>query len=606
VTSRRAAAWLGAAAIVVAFGLPVFVDLGATDFKGDEPIYAFAVDRMLDQGDWLTPKSIPNDNGAFLEKPPLKFWIVAASVKAGLLPRNELGYRVWDVLFGIGAFLYVYAIGLRASGIVCGLTAVLVLFGHRPLIVEHGLRSNNMEAALLLSYCGGMFHALAWAGAEKEKRRFWHAIAVGLWFVLGFMTKFVAAAFLPASLVVMAALSSKWRKRLLGDWRSWLASIVTATALILPWFLYQFHVRGEEFWEVIFGKHIFVRFTEYLDPAHLHPWYFYLTSMFREFSWAHDFVLVCLGLVLLTYRAVRYRSETAMLLLVWFVLPVAAISAGTSKLYHYLYPFLPPLALGVGLIPMTVMDAAQRHRDAVARVLERVWPARRAERIPRPVRRVLIAVAAAAIVLAALTPIVGSVTLRNGHDILFRSSTTSRPLIVATVLLMAAGLFRVIPVALVAVLLLVALPFDAYRNVTSVEIPREVTLDGAPMRDLRHCLLELQAHGAPSGVYVRSPDTMQWKYIYYLREAGWRPDPLDDRQMAERLLVASTQRPVFVSNTDYAHFVQTLEGDLQRRDDAARVDGVTRLLWNDGQNLLLPGPYSACGDVESGVVRRVR
>ena len=37
----------------------------------------------------------------FLEKPPLKFWIVAAPIRAGLLPHDEFGLRFWDAVFGL-------------------------------------------------------------------------------------------------------------------------------------------------------------------------------------------------------------------------------------------------------------------------------------------------------------------------------------------------------------------------------------------------------------------------------------------------------------------------------------------------------------------------
>ena len=152
--------WL--ALVLAVFCLPLFLGLGRADTRDDEAIYSFAVDRILETGDWLEPKSSPNDDWAFLEKPPLKFWIVAAPIRLGLLPDNEFGLRFWDALFGAVAFVYVFLIGCRLIGPACGAIAVLVLFVHQPLLIEHGLRSNNMEGPLFLAYCGGMFHFLAW------------------------------------------------------------------------------------------------------------------------------------------------------------------------------------------------------------------------------------------------------------------------------------------------------------------------------------------------------------------------------------------------------------------------------------------------------------
>lgn len=86
---ERAGTWVSAALIVGFFGLPLFRGLNNTEFGWDEPIYSFAVDKILENGDWLTPRAIPSNNTAFLEKPPLKFWIVAATIRSGLAPRRR-------------------------------------------------------------------------------------------------------------------------------------------------------------------------------------------------------------------------------------------------------------------------------------------------------------------------------------------------------------------------------------------------------------------------------------------------------------------------------------------------------------------------------------
>ena len=79
--------WLALA--LVLFALPLFVGLRSLDLETDEAIYSFAVDKILEVGEWLEPKSSPSDTAVFLEKPPLKFWIVAAPIRAGLLPRDD-------------------------------------------------------------------------------------------------------------------------------------------------------------------------------------------------------------------------------------------------------------------------------------------------------------------------------------------------------------------------------------------------------------------------------------------------------------------------------------------------------------------------------------
>jgi 4-amino-4-deoxy-L-arabinose transferase-like glycosyltransferase len=273
--------------ILIVFGLPLFLGLGASDVGNDEAIYSYAVERILETGDWLLPRSIPDDF-PFLEKPPLKFWMVAAPIVAGVLPHDETGMRAIDALFGAVAFVYVFLLGRSLGGLVCGGTAVLVLFSLPSLVFEHGLRSNNMEASLLLAYCGGIYHFARWLqnGDDRDgpsrSHGVKHAAAVTAYFVLGFMTKFVAAFFLPmicgmALLVTPGGWRRLWQGR--RDWR-WPA--VAAVAISAPWFVYHTQQFGAHFWRVIFGAHVLERMTGALDPQHLNPWNAYFLWTWRD------------------------------------------------------------------------------------------------------------------------------------------------------------------------------------------------------------------------------------------------------------------------------------------------------------------------------------
>src|SRR5262249_11279544 len=150
-------------------------------------------------------------------------------------------------LFGSLAFLYVFAIGRRLIGPLCGLIAVLVLFLYGPLLFEHGLRNNNMEAPLVLCYCGAIYHHLAWASESSRRRRALHIGAVWLSFFLGFMTKFVASFFLPIVLLAVTLLHGVIRKRTFEDLRLWTLGGVAFTVLAAPWFIYQTLREGQGF-----------------------------------------------------------------------------------------------------------------------------------------------------------------------------------------------------------------------------------------------------------------------------------------------------------------------------------------------------------------------
>ena len=307
----------------------------------------------------MTPRLIPYD-GPFLEKPPLKLWAVAGAMRVGLLPRSEFGLRFLDALFGATAFAYVFWLGRRLAGPLCGVVAVLVLFTQSQLLFEHGLRSNNMDAALFLAYCGGMYHFARWVDASSGRRRLTHAFALAAYLTFGFMTKFVAVLFLP--LICTAALA--WRTdgwaRFRSGWRDWSMPALVAFAVAAPWFVYQAVQTDSTLWRTMFGQHVYARFTEFLDPRHLQPWHYYYSATWTQLTLAGSQWIAAAGMVSLAVKAWTGRPWLARLLLVWWAVPFVLMSLGTSKVIHYAYPFLPPLALGAGAVAVVLVRTVAR------------------------------------------------------------------------------------------------------------------------------------------------------------------------------------------------------------------------------------------------------
>lgn len=605
-------AWPWRLAAIVFFCVPIFVGLGRTDLGNDEAIYSFAVDKILETGDWLTPRTSPRVDIAFLEKPPLKFWIVAAPIKVGILPRNEFGFRFWDAFMGAIAFLYVFAIARRLGGPVCAFVSVLLLFVHGPLLFQHGLRSNNMEAPLLLAYAGGLYHYLGWATTSSRARAAGHVGAVTGYFVLGFMTKFVAVLFLPVVIALTAVFVRSDRQRLWDERRRWVAAGAVTVAVVSPWFLYQWQRFGADLWAIMFGAHVYTRFTRSLDPSHVQPWHFYISTLFAELRAHQSLALVVPGTVVLLGQTFAAPRRENVLILSWFAVPVLLMSMGSSKLYHYLYPFLPPVALGGGLfaavllkvLPAYLRGPADRLDAVVSRVADVQAPWLR----HGTVRLLLNLVAAASLVLAVWTLLRGDVRLAIGKFTLLRNASSTRPLVYALVFAALARRARVAVLLAGPVLVAYLSPLAAYEGSWS-----SLAKTDHPLRTARDCLLTLQAGGAPgTGVYVDVPaDRVHHFHHYYLDPVGpWQqPDPRSDRELFARLFMSSKQQPVLVSEPRY----QTLVSRLQNRDPELirEVEEVERLARTDieyiaehsstpmvplGEVLLiLPGEFSACG-----------
>ncbi len=593
--------WLWPVLVVALFCLPLFAGLRGNDLRGDEAFYSFSVDRMLETGDWLIPRSSPFEDEPFYEKPPLKFWIVAGAMKLGLTPHDEFGMRFWDVLFSGIAFLYIFAIGRRLAGPVCGAVAVLVLFIHGPLLYEHGLRENNMEAPLFLSYCGGLYHYLVWASSEKSPGRRWHVIAVGLYFTLGFMVKFVAALFLPLVLAVASLVVPSHRARLFRDWRPWSASIVVALLLIAPWFAYGHYRFGADFWHVMFGIHVYERMTVGLDPAHLHSGGFYYSQLYSSLQHTHAWLIAVAGGALLLVDTARRRWADGCVILLWFALPIALISLPASKLYYYAYPFLPPVGLAAGYLMARCwayfQPRAPRAIDAIDQWVTSRWPRVVAARRGPALRFVFLGIAAAAVAIVTWTLVFGPMRISIGNTLLLKNGAFFRPWIIAVVFGMLGGQSGIVGRFLIVPLLMLSvLPLPTYRG----SLP-DLVVENHPMRSARDCLRDERSDvvaGSSSwrGLYVAGPGSaFGHQHYYYFR--GLRPWERDvapaDLKLHQYLYDQSLQRPVLMDVSVYRSFKERLaSGGIPSARDLS-VSTVSVKL--DDSVLLLPGTYARCG-----------
>jgi hypothetical protein len=508
-------------------------------------------------------------------------------MRLGLMPHDEFGLRFWDATMGAIAFLYVFAIGSLLAGPVCGAVALLVLFVHWPLLLDHGIRTNNMEAALLLSYCGGIYHYVRWS--EDRQSRLTHAVAATLYFILGFMTKFVAIVFLPAIVGGAALLVNESRTRLLSHWRLWLGMAALALALIAPWFIYSYYVFGPFFWHKIFGESIMTRFTGTLVESHLRPWDFYFSTMFMFFEQEKVSWFVGAGLVVLVVQSIRRRSLVGLSVAFW-ALPLVIMSAGTSKLYHYAYPFLPPFALAVGyLAGLIVMLAPPQVRKALLAV--EGWVGRRLPAVSAASSRTWLRALGTGIIwvaggLAIGALIFGSVRLTWGHTVLFKSSGVVRPIVLMLVFGILMRRSATLATLVVALYVTSWLPIETYRDT----VPRLVE-EKHPMRNASDCIRRIEGDGSTlQGLYADTDGEMWHPIFYYFnRIRPWITPPAPSAETLDQTLHdPAAIRPSLVQEKRYRQY---LEGPLGSRFARSVSPPMISML---GYQLLLPGPFGAC------------
>lgn len=594
---RTRATALLAAALVFVCSIPLFVGLDRQDIRNDEAIYTYASQRIIETGDWLTPRYVATD-GLMLEKPPLKYWMVAGALRIGLISNDVAGIRLVDALLGAIAFAYIMALGWRVAGVVCGAVALVLLLSFHPLLFDHGLRENNMEGALFLSYAAGLFHFVCWAGGSEPNRRRGHAMAFTLWFVLGFMTKFVAAVFLPMTALAALLVSPGGWRFLRLHWTDWLRPVLVSVVLILPWFAYQLVMRPDDFWATIFGAHVYQRFTTFVDPAHVQPWHFYVTNIWTRFdidatsyrrllpgNAAH--VAIIAGLFYAAWRAIPRSSSTARLLLLWWALPFFLISIGSSKVTHYAYPFLPPLGLAAGWFCADALGLIDRR--LVPWLQRRLVGSRLRTVSAAKLRWVLAALCVGAIVLALATYWAGPLTVSIGDTRLFRNSSSLRPLVVAALLLVLIGRLRGGVRLLSLGILVLLLPVEtASRTVT-----RALVLD-RPLRATQECLLDLvrTESSLRRGFYLSDPfvpELAVHPLFYSFRHVGPWVEGMSrfDDEVSGRLTDPSRHAPFLLSPGQW----RAVQASIPAANPTTGPEGVQVA---PGVVAVLPGPYRSC------------
>lgn len=302
----------------------------------DEGHYSAAALQMLERGDWVTPYC----NGVrFLEKPPLMYWLTAASLRAFGI--NEFALRLPTALAVIALVGLVVRIVRRAAGqgaaIIAGLcmscSAGTFLFTREAL----------HDVWLVLFIALAMYAFLEWQLDPRHARGpamlFYGALAGAV------MTKSLIGVAFPLGIVALFFLVARERPQ----WRSLhlLPGSLLFAVLAVPWhwlaalrnqgFLYSFFVN-EQFLR-FFGKH---------DPPVLWSlplFTFWALILIWFFPWT-----VFLPAAISAARKPADGSERTLmrLTLAWLGVILAFFSV-SARLEHYAFPLLPALSILVGV-----------------------------------------------------------------------------------------------------------------------------------------------------------------------------------------------------------------------------------------------------------------
>lgn len=319
----------------------MFRELGADALTGDEAQYALVVQNILRSGDWLYVSPYPPT--PYLQKPPLYFWLTAATYDA-LGGPDEFAYRAWSAAAGVGAVVLTCVLGAMLLGPELGAVAGLLLLTNRSFLLVHGARSGTFDALVTLFVVAGA--VLYWAAARRGLP--WLGWAgIGVVAGLASMTK----PFVGVPLVVLLAVHSLVVRRTspsrgrLGTLGGPLVALVVLAAVAAPWCVAQWRKYPKDFSDEFFRRNMVDRALRGVDDKHVEEWDYYIEQVGKS---SIPFLLAIPASLYAAYSWARgpRREEYALLVVLgagWVVL----FSFSASKAAHYVYPAFPFLAVMV-------------------------------------------------------------------------------------------------------------------------------------------------------------------------------------------------------------------------------------------------------------------
>ncbi len=315
----------------------------------DEGRYVGVAWEMMRSGDWLTPTL---DGLPFFHKPPLFYWITAASMSVFGL--HEWAARVAPVLgASLGAFsLYLFIrrwVGERRAR----LTLVALLA--QPLFFIGGQFAN---LDMLVAGCITATIVLAAHAALCAERGLPYRLALAGAYALaaaGVLAKGLIGIVIPA-LVVLTWLLVQRRWKVLGK-LIWWPGLFLFLLVAAPWFVAMQ-----------------ARFPDFLD-------YFFVVQHFKRFAaggfnnvqpfWFYPAVLLLFSLPWLPWiyrlftrgKTVEGESrQVRLLMMLWALVVVVFFSMPKSKLLGYVLPAVPPLAALMAEGFALIVSPSQRAR----------------------------------------------------------------------------------------------------------------------------------------------------------------------------------------------------------------------------------------------------
>lgn len=313
----------------------------------DEGRYTNVALTMLDSGNWLDP--MRNEDTGHWTKPPLTYWMIAASVAS-------FGQSPWSARLPV-ALSYLACIGL------VGWIATRLTPAHArwpPLVFATMLVPAFAAQLITTDFVLSAFQLLAMAGYivhripdVQGRTQPWGLLVMYAGFGLAFLTKGP-----PALIPIPALMLLAWRRPHPVPASRWwhMAGVGLFLVIALPWYALV-GSRHAGLWQYFVGAELVDRVASDRFGRN-GQWYGWLavygpTLLLGTAPWTLGFFRWVRGLPTALRVGLRDRPDrtavnpTGLLLALWILIPLLVFCLARSRLPLYVLPLFAPIALAI-------------------------------------------------------------------------------------------------------------------------------------------------------------------------------------------------------------------------------------------------------------------
>lgn len=307
----------------------------------DEGRYSEIPREMRESGDFITPRL---NYVKYFEKPVLHYWLTASA--QAVFGENEFSGRFWPALLALGGVVFTYLLARSMFGRDTALYSSAILTTSLFYFAVSRINITDMPLSFFLTAAMTGF----WFGLEKD-RRFYLLFYAGA--ALALLTKGLIGIVLPGGIIF-------WYMILTRRWdivRSalYLPGIILFAVLSLPWFAAVCLVNGDFFYFFFIQEH-FLRYATTMHDRYEPAWFFIPILLAGLFPWTGLLPGAVRSVLPARVRALGTEKREELFLFLWFAVIFLFFSLSSSKLYPYIIPVFPPLAVLMGRVLQRIVS----------------------------------------------------------------------------------------------------------------------------------------------------------------------------------------------------------------------------------------------------------